>query len=172
MAGEPVGPRGPDIIDAVKQAGVEFVAALPDLTTSAGLLWPLSKDPDLKLIRLCKEDEGVSICAALSFCDTRAVLLMQMTGLLDSINAVRAIACEYELPVCMIVGLLQKEPEKKPSESAKFGVRIVEPILDAMGIDHIDIEGPEDVALLAPAIDRAYATSRPMVALIGRSVRP
>lgn len=166
------GPRGTEIIDALKQAGVSHVAALPDITTSAGFLWPLSKDPDLTLIRLCKEDEGVSICAGLSYCNKRAVLSMQQTGFLDSINAVRAIGVEYGQPICMLIGLLQKEPDKKPTESKKYGVRIVEPILDAMGIDRLLIETSEDVAQLAPAIDRAYRESRPLAALIGRSVLP
>ena len=53
-----------------------------------------------------------------------------------------------------------------------LGVRIVEPILDAMGIDRLLIETPDDVGLLAPAIARAYETSRPLAALIGRSVEP
>ena len=166
------GPRGADIIAALKQAGVGHVAALPDITTSAGLLWPLSKDPELCLIRLCKEDEGVSICTGLAFCDKRAVLLMQQTGFFDSINSIRAIGVEYSQPLCMLIGLLGKEPDRAPSDSERYGVRIVEPILDSMGIDHILIEGPDDVALLAPAIDRAYDTSRPLAALIGRSVRP
>jgi len=164
------GPSGRDLISALKRAGVRHIAALPDITTSAGLLWPLSEDPDLTLIRLSKEDEGVSICAALSYCDKRAVLLMQQTGLMDSLNNIRAVACEYKQPVCMLVGLLGKEPDKAPSESASFGVRIVEPVLDAMEINHILIEEPNDVARLPTAIDRAYETSRPMVALIGRRV--
>lgn len=164
------GPSGGDLISVLKRAGVRHIAALPDITTSAGLLWPLSEDPDLTLIRLSKEDEGVSICAALSYCDKRAVLLMQQTGLMDSLNNIRAVACENEQPVCMLVGLLGKEPDKAPSESASFGVRIVEPVLDAMEIDHILIEEPNDVAQLPAAIDRAYETSRPMVALIGRRV--
>ena len=78
------GPRGSDIVAALKQAGIEHVAALPDITTSAGLLWPLSEDRELHLIRLCKEDEGVSICAGLAFCEKRSVLLMQQTGFFDS----------------------------------------------------------------------------------------
>lgn len=168
----PVGPSGAAIISALKQAGVRHIAALPDITTSAGLLWPLSEDPDLTLIRLSKEDEGVSICAALSYCEKRAVLLMQQTGLMDSLNNIRAVACEYEQPVCMVVGLLGKEPDKAPTESASYGVRIVEPVLDAMEIDHILIENTDDVAQLPDAIDRAYDTSRPMVALIGRRVEP
>ena len=47
------GLSGAAIIAAIKQAGVTHVAALPDITTSAGLLWPLSSDPDLELVRLC-----------------------------------------------------------------------------------------------------------------------
>ena len=166
------GPRGADIIDALKSAGVFHIAALPDITTSDGLLWPLSKDEDFHLIRLSKEDEGVSICAALGYCEKRAVLLMQQTGLMDSLNNIRAVACEYQQPVCMVVGLLGKEADRAPTESDSYGVRIIEPVLDAMEIDHILIEGPEDVAKLPPAIDFAYLRSRPMVALIGRRVVP
>lgn len=170
MVSDP-GPRGFEIIAALKEAKIAFVAALPDITTSEGLLWPLSRDNELKLVRLAKEDEGVSICAALAVCEKRAVLLMQQTGLLDSINNIRATAVEYRQPVCMIVGLLGKEPDRPAARSERYGVRIIEPILDAMGIDHIAIESSAEVALLAPAIDRAYAASRPLVALLGRTVR-
>jgi sulfopyruvate decarboxylase subunit alpha len=163
-------PRGADIIAALKAARVEFVAAVPDIVTSAGLLWPISRDGALRLIRLCKEDEGVSICTGLAFCGRRAVLLMQQTGLMDSLNSIRAIAVEYQQPVCMIVGLLGKEPDRPAAQSEKYGVRIIEPVLDAMGIDRITVDNPEDVAALAPAIDRAYELSRPVVALIGRTV--
>ena len=163
-------PLGGEIIDALKAAGIGHVAALPDIVTSTGILWPLSEDPDIRLIRLCKEDEGVSICAGLSYCDKRAVLLMQQTGLMDSLNAIRATAVEYGLPICMVVGLLGKEEGRPAAKSENYGVRIVEPVLDAMGIDRVSIETSADVARLAPAIDRAYARSRPVVALIGRRI--
>jgi sulfopyruvate decarboxylase subunit alpha len=166
------GLSGAAIIAAIKQAGVTHVAALPDITTSAGLLWPLSQDRDLHLIRLCKEDEGVSVCAALSYCDRRAVLMMQQTGFFDSINAIRAIAVEYDQPICMVIGLLGKEPDKAPTDSTRYGVRIVEPVLDAMGIDHFCMETTADVARLPDAIDRAYETSRPLAALVGQRVDP
>lgn len=167
----PPGPSGAAILDAIAQAGVTFVAALPDIVTSEGLLWPLSRDARFRLVRLCKEDEGVSICTGLAFTGHRAVLMMQQTGLMDSLNSIRAIAVEYAQPVCMIVGLQGKEADCLPSQSTKYGVRIIEPVLDAMGIDHIDIEGPGDEAALTEAINRAYRLERPVVALIGRTVR-
>ena len=79
--------HGARIIREIKASGIEFIPCLPDIHTSEGLLRPLTVDPDLKLIRVCKEDEGIGICAGLSYCDKRALLLMQYSGLLDSINA-------------------------------------------------------------------------------------
>ena len=160
--------QGAAIVEAIKQSGIEFVVALPDITTSQGVLLPIAQDPNLRLIRVAKEDEGVSICAGLSLCNKRAVLLMQNTGLLDSINSVRATAVEFEMPVCMIVGLLGKEPDVAPMDSDRYGVRITEPILDAMGVEHHLIEQAQDVAKIGPAIDNAYVTSSPVVLLIGR----
>ena len=166
------GPSGTALIGALHQAQVRFIATLPDIVTSDHLLWPLSRDDRFRLIRLCKEDEGVAICTGLAFTGNRSVLLMQQTGLVDSLNSIRAIAVEYRQPVCMVVGLQGKEPDSRPETSTRYGVRIVPAILDAMGIDHFSIEAPGDEAQLAPAIDRAYTLQRPVVALIGRTVTP
>lgn len=165
-------PAGRAIIDAVKGAGVEWVVALPDIVTSDGLLWPLSREPGLRLVRVCKEDEGVSICAGLGYTGKRALLLMQHTGLLDSLNAIRAIGVEYRQPICMMVGLQGKEPDRLPAQSKSIGVRMVEPILAAMTITTHLIQAPEDVARIAPGIDAAYGASGPVVFLIGRSPTP
>ena len=160
--------HGGSIIREIEATQVEFVVSVPDITTSEGLLRPLSQSPSPRLIRICKEDEGVGVCAGLAYTDKRALLLIQQTGLLDSINAVRGVAVEYGLPICMMVGLLEKEPGVPPRQSKRYGVRIVEPILDAMGIAYHEIEEEADVAKIRPAIDAAYAQSRPVVLLIGR----
>ena len=159
---------GSSIIAEIAASRIEFVISVPDITTSEGLLRPLSQGSAPRLIRVCKEDEGVGICAGLSYTGRRSLLLIQQTGLLDSINAVRGVAVEYALPICMMVGLLQKEPGIPPRQSKLYGVRIVEPILDAMGIAYHEIEEEADVAKIRPAIDAAYAQSRPVVLLIGR----
>lgn len=160
--------RADAIIREIKLAGVRFVVALPDATTSHHLLKAILLDPELRTIQVCKEDEGVSICSGLYCADQRALLLIQYTGLLDSINALRGVAVEGQNPVCMMVGLLGKEPGVKPMESKRYGLRIVEPILDAMGIPHQVVEDPADVSRIVPAIEDAYARSMPTALLIGR----
>ena len=133
------------------------------------MLWPISSDPDLELVTVCKEDEGLSICAGLSYCDKRALLLMQHTGFLDSINAVRVIAAEYELPICMMVGLQGMETDREPKNSEKLGIRIVEPILQSMGIAYHILENANDIASIAPSIEEAYQISQPVVLIVARS---
>jgi sulfopyruvate decarboxylase subunit alpha len=160
---------GADVIAAIKRSRVEYILSVPDISTSVELLWPIARDPDLRLIRVCKEDETIGISAGLWHCDRRAVLLFQHTGLLDSINAIRAVAVEYQLPICMMVGLLNKEPGVLPAASQSYGIRIVPPILDAMGIFNEWIETQDDLPKVAAAIERCYATPEPVVLLIGRS---
>jgi sulfopyruvate decarboxylase TPP-binding subunit len=160
-----------DIVREIKRAAIRFVVALPDRTTSEHLLKPILRDPEFKVVQVCKEDEGLSICSGLYATGQRALLLMQYTGLLDSINALRGIGVEGRNPVCMMVGLLQKEPGVAPTASKRYGVRIVEPILDAMGVEHHLIEHPDDVTKIVPAVERAYARSAPVALLIGREPR-
>jgi sulfopyruvate decarboxylase TPP-binding subunit len=168
MASSGAGLSGRNILNQMKTSGVEFVISVPDITTAAGLLAPLEKETNPRLIRICKEDEGVGICAGLAHTNKRAVLLIQQTGMLDSINAIRGVAVEYSLPIVMMVGLLEKEPDVRPRESKRYGVRIVEPILEAMGVEYHEIEQEADIAKIGPAIDAAYTSSKPVVLLIGQ----
>jgi len=159
---------GAKIITAIKQSGVEFILAVPDIVTSKGLLFPIAADKELRLVRVCKEDECVGIASGLTYCDKRALILIQYTGFLDSLNAIRAVAVEYKQPIVMMVGLLGHEPERQPTQSGRYGVRIIEPICDAMGVPHHLVSQDADVATIKPAIDKAYADSSPVAFLIGR----
>ena len=160
--------HGKRVIEEMKASGIEYIMSVPDIVTSSGLLHPLTRERSPRLIRVCREDEGVGISAGLSFCNKRALLLIQYTGLLDSINAVRVVGVEYQLPICMMVGLLEKEPGVPPRQSKRYGVRIVEPVLEAMGIPYHEIETDADIGKIKPAIDDAYAGSHPVVMLVGR----
>ena len=163
-----VGLHGAGIIQSVKISGIKTIITVPDKTTASGLLGPISVDESFRHVLVCKEDEALGISAGLSYAKHRALILIQYTGLLDSLNGVRAVAVEYSMPICMMVGLLGKEPGVAPTESSKYGVRIIEPILDTMGIAHHWIETDDDVGVIVPAINQSYQTSTPVAILIGR----
>ena len=159
--------RGPTIIKEIKTAGVTHILSVPDLHTSKGLLHPIAADPDFRHIRVCKEDECLGIAAGLTYGNIRSLMLVQYTGFLYAMNAIRGVAIEQKLPICMMIGLLGKEPGVLPTESKRFGLRIIEPILDVLGIVHTCIETEADTSRISAAIDEAWRTSRPTAILIG-----
>ena len=163
--------KAADIIGEIKKAGIHFIVALPDRVTSHFLLKTMLRDADFKVVQVCKEDEGISICSGLFAAGHRSLMMMQYTGLLDSVNSLRGVAVEGGNPVCMLVGLLGKEPGVAPTASKKYGVKIIEPILDAMGIEHHWVETSKDTPKIIPAIQKAYETVKPMALLVGREPR-
>ena len=159
---------GAAIVSALKTSGVRFVASVPDRVTSEGVLRRVATDRDLTLVRVCKEDEGVSVCAALSYCDKRALMLMQRTGLMDSMNMLQWVV-EYELPVVMLIGLLGHESDMAPADSPKRAISALPGVLDAVGIEHRFLHSAGDEAMIPAAIARAYARSAPVALLVGRT---
>ena len=160
--------HGAGIISAIKAAGIEYVLSVPDITTAAGLLKPISEDNSLRLVRVSKEDECLGIAMGLAMCDKRALILIQHTGLLDSMNALGGVAVEFKQPICFMVGLLEREVDRPPRQSGRFRIRIVEPILDVMGIPHHLIDSDNDVDIIRPGIEAAYRDHWPVAFLIGR----
>ncbi len=158
--------KGISIISAFKAAEVRSIVALPDIVTCDALLWPLSADPAFKFVPVCKEDEGVSICAGLSYCNNRAVLMMQHTGFLDSINAIRAIAVDYQLPIVMVVGLQGAEAGVPAAQSRITGIRALIPISDALGLAYAELGKGEDELTVTQMIHTSYEKSSPCVVFI------
>jgi len=159
---------GHSIIAALKRARVDYVLSVPDLHTSHNLLHPIGRDADLRLIRVCKEDECLGIATGLSYGDKRAVILVQYTGFLYAMNAIRALACEQSQPMCLMIGLLNHKGGTARN-SRRLGLRIIEPILDTLGIPFHLIDTDADAERIAPAICDAYETRHPVAFLIARS---
>jgi len=164
--------RGPAILAAIKRSGIDTIVSVPDIVTSEGLLRLVRSDEDIRHVPLCKEDEGVSICTALSYCGKRSLLMMQQTGMYDSVNSIRAIAVGYGHPVCMLIGLQGAQAQIPPNESDKHIVRVAQPVLDALEVEHHLLSYACDVDKIKPAIDKAYATSKPVALLVGAMLPP
>jgi sulfopyruvate decarboxylase TPP-binding subunit len=160
--------HGDRIIAAIKEAGIDYVLSVPDITTAGGLLKPISEDNSLRLVRVCKEDECLGIAMGLAMSDKRALILIQHTGLLDSMNAIGGVAVEFKQPICFMVGLLEREVDRPPRQSGRFRIRIIEPILDVLGIPHHLIDSDADIGVIRSGIEAAYRDNGPVVFLIGR----
>src|ERR1700741_4304759 len=90
------------IYDALKASGVRLMSALPE-TWLVHLIRMAEDDPEMTLVRLAKEEEGVGISAGAHLAGVKSAMLMQNHGFLASINGIVSFAHLYKIPLLMLI---------------------------------------------------------------------
>lgn len=154
------------VYEALKAADVRIVSALPE-TWLVHLIRLAEDDPEMTLVRLAKEEEGVGISAGAHLGGVRSALLMQNHGFLQSINGIVSLAMLYKIPLLMLIsdrGFLG-ERDSWQTEGGKHTRRL----LDALGIVRDELVRREDVASqVARAMTLAQSSLSPVALLLTR----
>lgn len=156
------------IYDALKACGIQLVSALPE-TWLVHLIRMAEEDPEMILVRLAKEEEGVGISAGAYFAGVRSAMLMQNHGLLASINGIVSFAHLYRIPLLMLVSARGSFGERDPWQTQ--GGNVTEPVLRALGIPHRHLAAPDSVAkTIRQAQTLAHSSLQPVALLLQRDL--
>ena len=156
------------VYDALVAAGVEVVSALPE-TWLVHLIRLAEDDPDMILVRLAKEEEGVGISAGAHLAGRRSAMLMQNHGLLQSVNGIVSLAQLYKIPLLMLVSDRGHLGEPDPWQTQ--GGRATRPVLDALGIVTDELRDPTAVPLqVSRGMTLAQASLSPVALLLTREL--
>jgi sulfopyruvate decarboxylase subunit alpha len=156
------------IYNALKSAGVGLVSALPE-TWLVHLVGLADEDPEMILVRLAKEEEGVGISAGAHLAGVKSAMLMQNHGFLASINGIVSLAQLYRIPLLMLISYRGEFGESHPWQTEGGGVTI--PVLDALGIPWKKLESAVDVEnRIRDAITLSAANLRPVALLLCRDL--
>jgi sulfopyruvate decarboxylase subunit alpha len=156
------------IYDALKESGVRLLSALPE-TWLVHLIRMADEDPDMILVRLAKEEEGVGISAGAHLAGTRSAMLMQNHGFLASVNGIVSGAQLFRIPLLMLVSARGEFGEADPWQTE--GGLVTRHVLDALRIPHDDLDEPARVRpAVAKALTLACASNRPVALLLGRDL--
>jgi len=155
-----------NFVASLKKAGVDFVATLPDLKV-VELIRAIDKDPALKHVPLCREEEGVGICAGAYLTGKKPAIVMQNAGLLHSCNALTTTCLQFQIPVLLLIYY-----------AGDFGDRgfatvgsVTEPVLDALGLRTYILRKPDEVEqTIRGAQILAEDSRRPVAILLTRTV--
>src|SRR6478609_5274061 len=90
------------VYEALKACDVKIIAALPE-TWLVHLIRLADADPDITLVRLAKEEEGVGISMGAHLAGVKSAMLMQNHGFLAAINAIVSGAQLYRIPLVMLI---------------------------------------------------------------------
>ncbi len=90
------------VYDGLKDAGIDFVVSVPCVNLSE-ILNRLDEDPEIIHVPVTREEEGIGICAGAYLGGKKPAILMQNSGLGNSINALKSLTELYEFPLVMIM---------------------------------------------------------------------
>jgi sulfopyruvate decarboxylase subunit alpha len=156
------------VYEAIKSAGVRLVSALPE-TWLVHLVRMADEDPDMILVRLAKEEEGVGISTGAHFAGLRTALLMQNHGFLQSINGIASLALLYKIPLLMLITDRGTMGERDPWQTE--GGKYTRKVLDALNLVRDDLNRPDEVrGKIGKAMALAQSSLSPVALLLGRDL--
>src|SRR2546426_5759548 len=156
------------IYDALKASGIRLMSALPE-TWLVHLVRMADEDPDMILVRLAKEEEGVGISAGAHLAGVKSAMLMQNHGLLASINGIVSCAQLYRIPLLMLISHRGEFGERDPWQTEGGGV--TEHLLQALRIPYDRLESQEHVGRrIAKAQTLSHSASKPVALLLCRDL--
>jgi len=156
------------IYDALKKCNVGLLSALPE-TWLVHLIRMADEDPEMILVRLAKEEEGVGISAGAHFAGVKSAMLMQNHGFLASINGIVSFAHLYKIPLLMIISYRGSFGERDPWQTE--GGNVTEALLRAMGIPYSLLDEAKTVEKrVRQAQTLAESSLQPVAVLLTRDL--
>src|SRR5438445_7797781 len=156
------------IYDALKACDIRLLSALPE-TWLVHLVRMADDDPDMTLVRLAKEEEGVGISAGAHLAGVKSAMLMQNHGFLASINGIVSCAQLYRIPLLMLISYRGEFGERDPWQTEGGGV--TEDLLRALRIPFASLDQPPHVApRIAKGQTLAASSNKPVALLLCRDL--
>jgi sulfopyruvate decarboxylase subunit alpha len=156
------------IYDALKACDIRLMSALPE-SWLVPLIRLADEDPDVTLVQLAKEEEGVGISAGAHLAGVKSALLMQNHGFLASINGIVSLAQLYRIPLLMLISYRGEFGERDPWQTQGGGV--TEVLLQTLGIPYKRLTHPDHVvARIRAAQTLSESALKPVALLLCRDL--
>jgi sulfopyruvate decarboxylase subunit alpha len=150
------------ILNGLKAAGINLIATLPDINL-AQLLQEIEADRDVIHVPLCREEEGIGICAGAYLVGRKCAAIMQNGGFFNSNNAIITTLLQYHIPLLLLIYYAGDIGDRTFSTSGSM----TEPVLQALGIRHYVMREPDDaLELIKRAQILAEDSKRPVALLL------
>jgi sulfopyruvate decarboxylase subunit alpha len=156
------------IFDALKANDIRLISALPE-TWLVHLVRLADEDPDVTLVRLAKEEEGVGVSAGAHLAGVRSAMLMQNHGFLAAVNGIVSCAQLYRIPLLMLISHRGTFGERDPWQTE--GGALTENMLRTLQIPFVCLERPDHVPRrIGDALTLAYSSNKPVALLLCRDL--
>ncbi|MDA8142423.1 MAG: thiamine pyrophosphate-binding protein [Thermoplasmatales archaeon] len=156
------------VVNSLTQNNVQFMVHIPDK-----VLLPIVKlaehSGNFTSLLVAREEEGVAICAGLHMGGKKPVILMQSSGIGNSVTALTSVIQSHQIPLVIIVSLRGGLFEYNPSD-VPLG-RSLGKLLDSLSIPNFQPGSDRELSITLDGAFRLAETSQgPVVVTINANI--
>jgi sulfopyruvate decarboxylase alpha subunit len=145
-------------------AGCRDVVYVPDNPLSHILEAIRRGHPEVRTLLATREEEALGIAAGLSLGGAKPAVMMQSSGLGNTLNALGSLLLPYQIPLLMVISM-RGDPGEWNAAQVPMG-RAVAPVLDAFGIEHLAVERDGEAAETVLALANLAFLTRSVAACL------
>ena len=152
------------VYEALKEVGINFIVSLP--CVNLGKVMELVEcDPEIIHVPVTREEEGFGICAGAYLGGKKPAILMQNSGLGNSVNVLASLYELYHLPILMVMSHRGTEGEFMNAQ-VPMG-KATPRVLEALEIPYYNPKTPEHAfEVIKNAWNQAQSNGTPVGILL------
>jgi sulfopyruvate decarboxylase subunit alpha len=152
-----------EVVRGLKEAGVTFCAHVPD-SWMAPVTASLATDPDIQLVPVVNEGEGVAMCAGVGLAGRGAAMIMENSGVRMACEELARLGLGQGVPVLMLL------PYRGDLGDVPFWAQphgwTMEPILDALRVRYRIVRRTDEIRDVLRRAVISTGSSRNHVAVV------
>jgi len=152
---------------AIKNSKIDLILSLPCIMLK-GLLQLIEDKNEIDHISITREEEGVGIAAGAYLGGKVPAILMQNSGLGNSVNAIKSLLQLYEIPVIFIMSHRGAEGEKILAQ-IPMG-KLTPDLLDLLKIETFIVDSERNIQHIQTAVEQSLSTGIPTGILLKKKL--
>src|SRR5689334_15470221 len=150
-------------------AGSRDVVYVPDNPLSHVMRELADRYRDVRVVIATREEEAFGIAAGLYLGGRKPTVMLQSSGLGNSLNAITSLVLPYQIPMLIVVSMRGDAGEWNAAQ-LPMG-RAVRSIFDAIGMPHTTVESPDEANdVVHVAATTAFGTRTAAACLLPRRI--
>jgi len=138
------------LYETIKESGIDLILSLPCIMLK-GLLELIEEKNEIQHISITREEEGVGIAAGAYLGGKTPAILIQNSGLGNSVNAIKSLLQLFKIPVIFIMSHRGAEGEKIKAQ-IPMG-QLIPDLLDLLKIRKFIIDSKKNIKSIKNAVE-------------------
>jgi len=155
------------LYNAIKKAGINFLLSVP-CDMIKGLLQLIEEKNEIPHISVTREEEGVGIAAGAYLGGKVPALLMQNSGLGNSINAIKSLLELYKIPLIFIMSHRGAEGEKIIAQMPMGQLTLS--LLSCINMEYIIIDSDDKISDIVDTVNKCQISHKSIAIILKRTL--